>query len=183
MKKFMKGFKVFGEVLNIIAVLALVVMVCITIADIFLRHFFKAPIVGAVEITRMMMVCMTPSFVSALLLNRHVSVGLIIDRLPRKGQLAFDTVCYLASATISGIMCYRGFIDMYNKYMQKQVYTMLKIPTWPFYLIFAISMGFFAIAIVIRLVEKYVDKDAYVQVTSQADAVEAAKKEVESLGA
>lgn len=178
MIKLKKGFQVFGNVLNVISMLALLVMVCITIADIFLRQFFKAPIVGAVEITRMMMVCMTPSFVSALMNNRHVNVGLIVDRLPRKGQLAFDTVCYLASAGIAGIMCYRGFIDMRIKMAQRQVYTMLKIPSWPFYLIFAIAMGFFAIAIVFRLIEKYWDKDAYNHHADPHGAPEIETKEV-----
>ncbi len=182
MKKVMKVFQVFGSVLNIIAVAALLVMICITIADVFLRELFKAPVVGAIEITRMMMVCMTPAFVSALMNNRHVSVGLLVDRFSRPVQLVFDTIGYGATAIISALMCYQGIIDMNKKILQKQVYTMLKIPTWPFYLIFAISMGFFAIAIIVRLIDKYCDKSESQPVTDQAAAAaESANEEVKDL--
>ena len=171
MKKLMRGCTMFGNVLNVIAIIALIVMVGITIADVFLRVLFKAPITGAVEITRMMMVCMSPSFVSALFENRHVNVGLFVDKLGRKGQLAFDTFGYLLTAILSGLMCYQGFIEMMKQYTRHQVYSMLKIPNWPFYLIFAVSLGFFALGIIIKLISHFVIKETYAQ--PQAEGEEA----------
>ena len=161
MKVLMRICSVVAKVLNVIAIIALLVMICITLADVFMRLFFTAPITGAVEITRMMMVTMSPAFVGALIEHRHVSVGLIVDRFGRKGQLAFDTFGYILSAALCAIFCYQGFVEMFKKMSQKQVYTMLKIPTWPFYLIFSVSMGIFAIVIIIQLIYNYYDKDVY----------------------
>ena len=161
MKKVLKGFNVFGDVLSVIAIIALIVMIVVTVADVFLRELFKAPITGAVEITRMMMVCMSPAFVSALFLNRHVNVGLFIDKLGRKGQLAFDTFGYLFTMVLSGLMCYQGFVEMMKQFTRHQVYTILKIPTWPFYAVFAVSMGCFAISIIVKLVSHFADKSVY----------------------
>ena len=161
MKKLMKACSAFSKVLAVIAIIALLVMIGVTLADVFLREFFAAPITGSVEITRMMMVCMSPAFVAALFENRHVSVGLFVDKLGRKGQLAFDTVGYLVTAVLCGLMCYQGFVEMGKQFTRHQVYSMLKIPTWPFYALFAVSMGFFAIGIVIKLISHYVDKDLY----------------------
>ena len=163
MKKLMKGCSVFGNVLSVIAIVALLVMVGVTIADVVLRELFSSPITGAVEITRMMMVCMSPAFVAALFANRHVNVGLFVDKLGRKGQLAFDTVGYVLTFVVSGLMCYQGFVEMLKQFTRKQVYSMLKIPNWPFYLIFAVAMGFFAIGVIIKLVSHYMDKDLYVK--------------------
>lgn len=163
MKKVMGFFNGVAKVLNTIAIIALLVMICITLADVFMRLFFTAPITGAVEITRMMMVTMSPAFVGALLERRHVSVGLMVDRFGRKGQLAFDTIGYVLSCGLCVVFCYQGFVEMFKKMAQKQVYTMLKIPTWPFYLIFAVSMGIFAIVVLVQLIYNYWDKDLYVK--------------------
>lgn len=160
-KKLEKVFTVIGNVMSYIAVAALIVMVVITILDVFLKNVFKAPIPGALEITRMMMVCMSPAFVSVLMHNRHVRVGLIVDRLSRRGQLVFDTVGYTLSAALCGLMCYQGFVMVARRMAEKQVYTSLKIPTWPFYLIFTISIGMFAVAIVAKLLINIMDKDVY----------------------
>ena len=52
MKRVMKGCKTFGNVLSVIAIIALLVMVCVTIADVILREIFGSPITGVVEITK-----------------------------------------------------------------------------------------------------------------------------------
>ena len=161
MKKLMKACSAFSKVLAVVAIIALLVMIGVTLADVFLREFFAAPITGSVEITRMMMVCMSPAFVAALFENRHVSVGLFVDKLGRKGQLAFDTVGYLVTAVLCGLMCYQGFVETGKQFTRHQVYSMLKIPTWPFYALFAVAMGFLAIGIIIKLISHYVDKDLY----------------------
>ena len=109
----------------------------------------------------MMMVCMSPAFVAALFENRHVNVGLFVDKLGRKGQLAFDTVGYVLTFAVASLMCYQGFVEMMKQFTRKQVYSMLKIPNWPFYAIFAVSMGFFALGVVIKLVSHYADKEKY----------------------
>lgn len=163
MKKIMHVSVILGKVINWVSILALIVMIGVTIVDVFLRVAFKSPITGAVEIVRMMMVCMSPAFISALFQGRHVSVGLFIDNLERRWQLAFDTFGYGLSALLCGIMCYQGFIDMLKKLAQNQTYTMLKILTWPFYLIFAVSMGLLAIAIIIELISHFWDKEKYTQ--------------------
>jgi TRAP-type C4-dicarboxylate transport system permease small subunit len=167
MKKIMHISTIVGKIINWLSILALLVMIVVTIVDVFLRVAFKSPITGSVEIVRMMMVCMAPSFISALFQGRHVSVGLFVDNLGRKWQLAFDTFGYGLSAVLCGIMCYQGYIDMLKKLAQNQTYTMLKIPTWPFYLIFSVSMGLLAIAIVIELINHFWDKKKYMRPVGQ----------------
>ena len=65
MEKVLHISKKVGNVIIWISILALVVMIVITIADIFVREVFRNPITGSVEIVRMMMICMSPAFISA----------------------------------------------------------------------------------------------------------------------
>ncbi len=65
MEKVLHISKKVGNVIIWISILALVVMIVITIADIFMREVFRNPITGSVEIVRMMMICMSPAFISA----------------------------------------------------------------------------------------------------------------------
>lgn len=170
MKKLEKVFVVIGNIMNVFAILALLVMIVITVLNVFLKNVFLAPIPGTIEIDRMMMVCMAPSFVAVLMNNRHVNVGLIVDNLGRKGQIAFDIFGYLLSAGLCGVMFYQGIVMTFKRMAENQVYTSLKIPTWPFYLIFAISMGMFAISIIAKLIINIGDKDRYNKPPEPEDA-------------
>jgi len=49
MKLLMKRCGTFGNVLSVIAIIALLVMVGVTIADVILREIFGSPITGAVR--------------------------------------------------------------------------------------------------------------------------------------
>ena len=152
-----------------ISMLALLVMLLITLADVFLRFFFRSPIVGTVEIARMMMICMVPAFVLALFEKRHLAVEFIIEKFGRKGQLVFDTFGYIVSAIIVGLMCYQGFQDMFRVIDQNRLYSQLYFPTWPFYCVYAVSMGFFALAMLICLVNNFLNKDLYLEKPVKVD--------------
>ncbi len=96
MEKVLHISKKVGNVIIWISILALVVMIVITIADIFMREVFRNPITGSVEIVRMMMICMSPAFISALFLNRmSVSACLSIASAAKVSWplMSLDTVC------------------------------------------------------------------------------------------
>ena len=163
MKKVMKVTTIVSKGLCIFAVIALLVMLLVTMADVIMRFFFNAPIVGSIEIARMMLVCMAPAFMYTLIRGQHVRVPVFIDMLPSIGQKCFDVVGYLASAALCSLMFYQGILLTFARMEQRQVYSMLRIPTWPFHLLFAISMGLFALAILICLADILLDKDRYVK--------------------
>ena len=163
MKKVIYVTELISKWFCLFSVAALLVMVFVTIADVFLRNFFNSPLTGSVEIARMMFICMSPAFVYTLIKRRHIQIPLFVDLLGRKGQLAFDTFGYLATAAICGMMFYRGILLTFTRRAQNHVYSMLKIPTWPFILLFAVAMGIFALVILICLVDNFLDKNRYVK--------------------
>jgi len=162
-KRVLRVTEITGNILIVFSVAALLVMLFITIVDVIMRNIFNSPVVGAIEIARMMMICMCPSFVAAMVNKRHISVGMFVDKLGRNGQIAFDTVSYLASSAICGFISYQGFVDMLRRITRGDVYTMLRIPVWPFMMLFAVAMGVFSIVIIIYLVDIYLDKTKYLK--------------------
>lgn len=161
MKKSMKVAKVISDILNIISVLAVLAMLVLVVADVILRAGFDKPIIGAVEIVRMLMICIAPSFVCAVIEDKHIKVGLIMDRLGRKGQLVVDIITLLLTSGICALMSWQAWV--YTEYAIKynEYYSLLKIPKWPFELVFCIALGFTALAVLYYLVVRIIDPEVY----------------------
>ena len=161
MKKAMKVAKVISDILNIISVLAVLAMLVLVVADVILRASFDKPIIGAVEIVRMLMICIAPSFVCAVIEDKHIKVGLIMDRLGRKGQLVVDIITLLLTSGICALMSWQAWV--YTEYAIKynEYYSLLKIPKWPFELVFCIALGFTALAVLYYLVVRIIAPEVY----------------------
>lgn len=161
MKVTMKIAKIISAILNIISIAAVLAMLVLVVADVVMRAIFNNPIVGATEIVRMMMICITPSFVCAVIEDKHIKVGLIMDRLGRKGQMVVDLITLLMTSGICALLSWQAWV--YTKYAIKfkEYYTLLKIPKWPFELIFCIAMAFTALAVLYYLVVRLVKPEVY----------------------
>ncbi len=161
MKTAYKVANIVSAVLNVISIIATLAMLVLVVADVIMRFIFKNPIIGATEIVRMMMICITPSFVCAVIEDQHIKVGLIMDHLGRKGQIVVDLITLLLTAGISGLISWQAFVYTEYAIKFKEYYTLLKIPKWPFELIFGIAMGFTALAVLFYLVVKLVDPEHF----------------------
>lgn len=161
MKTAMKVAKIISDILNIISILAVLAMLVLVVADVLLRALFDSPIIGATEIVRMLMICIAPSFVCAVIEDKHIKVGLIMDNLGRKAQIVVDIITLLLTSGICALMSWQAWV--YTKYAIKynEYYSLLKIPKWPFELIFCIALGVTALAILYYLVIRIVKPEVY----------------------
>lgn len=157
----MKVAKVISAILNVISIIAVLAMLVLVVADVILRYIFSSPIIGATEIVRMLMVCITPSFVCAVVEDKHIKVGLIMDRLGRKGQIVVDVITLLMTAGISALLSWQAWVYMKYAIKFKEYYTLLKIPKWPFELIFCVAMAFTVLAVLFYLVVRIVKPEYY----------------------
>lgn len=153
--------KKLSAILNVISIVAVLSMLVIVVADVLMRYIFSNPIIGATEIVRMLMICITPSFVCAVIEDQHIKVGLIVDRLGRKGQLVIDIITLLMTSVICALMSWQAWV--YTKYAIdfKEYYSLLKIPKWPFELIFCIAMAATAFVVLFYLAVKIFRPDFY----------------------
>lgn len=168
----MRVLKIAANIFNIFSLIAIVVMLVLVVGDVVLRFFFNAPIVGATELVRIMMICLSPSFASAVIEDRHLKVGLIVDRLKRKAQLAIDTVIHVVSAGICALIAYRAFdyvAVQLGRTFPEAFDKILRFPKWPFMLLFGASLALTGITMLVTIVFKYIDKDSYAHLKPPID--------------
>lgn len=137
--------KSINNLINIAKWLALVtmalMMIFITIGVIS-REFFT-PILGDVEIVRLGMVVLIMFGLSYTQnIDGHISIGIIVDKFPKKGQYALDIFSYLLNLFITLIIgiIFIG-VGMEHKDSMRLSTDLLNIPYYP--LDFIVVIGFF----------------------------------------
>lgn len=141
------------EVVGIAAVVILMVMVMLTVADVALRFFFNKPISGSAEYTSYLMV--GTGFLGlawCALTDGHVGVDLIATKLSKRGLALTDTLNYILALAISLLIGIQTIAeaDFVQKFNVRS--TITGIPTYPFYLVVAFGYLMLFIAVAILLV-------------------------------
>ena len=167
--KITKVAKTMTNFLTVIAVVATLAMLVITITDVIMRFFLNLAFFGAAEYVRMTMICIVPAFAAAMLADRHVRVGILVDKLGRRGQLIFDTISVILTGGICSVIAWQIFTTVQFAIKFKDFYMLSLTPKWPFLLIFCCSMAVLVLAVIVVLIQKYKDKDAY---TVKKDEIE-----------
>jgi TRAP-type C4-dicarboxylate transport system permease small subunit len=133
---------------------ALVAMMLLTVADVFLRYAFNRPILGTMEITEFMMVTMVyPALVWCTLRKAHVKVTLVVSRFSLVVQALFDSISSLLCLGLFSFISWHNFLAARDKWRTGEVSELLGIPLYPFYLIVAIGCGMVGLLLFTNLVE------------------------------
>ena len=68
-------------------------MVLTTVVDVFLRYLFNSPILGSYELTEFMMAILVFGSVAyTMVVKGHVTVDLVITRLPARAQAILECI-------------------------------------------------------------------------------------------
>lgn len=149
----MKVLRVIINIFMVIAAIATLAMLVIVVLDVILRIFFKSPIVGATEITQMLMVCITPAIGGTILEGRMTKVDVVVEKFPKGVQVVVDTIMYVITIVLFGMLSWRAFdLGAYQRSIGK-VYSMLKIPEFPFLYLLAFAFAVSCIATIVVLLQ------------------------------
>ena len=146
-----------SKVLNIIAIVVLGMLTCLTTADVIGRALFDAPITGSVEISNYMMVCigfMGLAWCAAA--GRHVSVTLLTEHLSPRVQAVLKSIMLLGTFGVLVIMTWRGFVEslaIRDSHVQSML---LHIPKYPFYWIMVLSLIVLCLVVVVQFVQSVI---------------------------
>lgn len=138
--------------LGLIAICVLVVMMILTVLDVFLRRVFNSPIPFSIELIEFMMV-----FTGFLGLawcaksDSHIRVDLIVSKMPTRAQGIIDSLCYLAGFGICGIIAWRSVMESLAIQELHTESSVLGIPIFPFYLVVAAGYAALSLSILISL--------------------------------
>ncbi len=138
------------RILSIIGVCFVAFMMVVTVADVVLRWSLNSPIKGAIEIvqyTMILVVFLTIPYVQYK--KAHVSIGLLVDKLPQKTQAVIGSLVYILSLGIIGLMTSAAFIYFRRIWEAERYTTVLGMPISPFQLI--LTFGLFMLFVTILL--------------------------------
>jgi TRAP-type C4-dicarboxylate transport system permease small subunit len=125
-------------------------MVLMLTAEVIGRRVFNHPLPSILEMTEFLLVIVVMfALADCQFHNGHVSIGVLVDKLPEKGQRILDILTYLLGTGIFALMAWRNITaGMYYIGVGESRGT-LEIPVYPF--VFAFAFGCIVMALVLAV--------------------------------
>lgn len=143
--------RIVSRVLGYIATGFMMILMLLTVADVFLRYFFNSPITGTTEISRLLMVIIVfPALGWAAIDRAHVRVDLIVSRFAPRGQAIISSITLLFTLIVYVIITYRCFLE--SAVVDRQT-SLLRLSFTPFYWIMSGGLLIFCLAVAALVVE------------------------------
>lgn len=115
-------------------------MMMLTVVDVILRYIFDRPIMGSMELTEYLMVCVgTLGLAWCALQGAHIKVELIVSRFPPRLQKVMDSFNYILLIAVSGLIASQTFVRAGTVRELGVASAMLDVPQYPFVLVSSFS--------------------------------------------
>ena len=143
-------------VANVVSLVALVAMTAITVADVAGRYLFNRPLLGALELSELLMVFLVfGAFAVTELRNGHVDIDVVVTKMSPRGQALSETVAALLSTAFWGAITWRTALHAQNVWHAGETTPNLGLPISPFVWVAAIGTLLFALALVARTIAAF----------------------------
>lgn len=128
---------------EIIACIALAVMLCVIFLNVILRYVFRNPLNWSDELS---MICLAyVTFVggaAAYKRNLHFGIDIILDKLPEKARMAIRLLTNFVFIFLFGYICYLGYV------LTKGAVKVFNYSGWSYKIMdFALPLGFLSMTI------------------------------------
>ena len=150
----MKVIRAICHVFTWICMIMIFAMMLLMVADVIARSVFNHPITGATEIVQIMLVCNMSAMGAAVLSGRMVEVNMLTSALKHKTQVILDIVVLLFTLAIVVLLCIQQFKYGVSQLTKHVVWTSIKVPQWPFVMLFGLSYGVGGITIIATIIRK-----------------------------
>jgi TRAP-type C4-dicarboxylate transport system permease small subunit len=135
-----------------VAVLA--AMMVLTASDVTLRYVFNRPIVGSFDLTEYMMaIVVSFSLAYCAFFKGHVSVDLIVSRLPRRAQAVIDGITGLLGIFIFAMITWQSWVYIKLLFASGLESSVLLIPRYPFAGLVFLGSAFLTVTLVAGFLE------------------------------
>ncbi len=150
----MKALRIVTKIFVYIAMAASLFMLGLVFLDVILRIFFRAPIVGATELSQMAMVCILPAMGGVILENRNTKVDVLVEKFPPKLALGVDVVTLVISIAYCALLGWQTIESSIFSKEFKVVYSLLRVPEWPFLVLLGCAFFVAAIATFVFMINR-----------------------------
>ena len=103
-----------------------------------LRYFFNRPLIGSVEISIALMVCVIFLGIGWCALNDgHISVDIITNKLSKRGKNILNGIDNIVTLGLALLVAWRSFLEALLTKKMEVASPLLGIPRYPFILVTA----------------------------------------------
>lgn len=135
-----KKLGIFSSLLSYVGAAALFFMMLLTTVDVAGRYILNKPITGVFELTEYLVLILIFSFLAITQAQGgHVSVDLLLTRLPAKLRFAVNLINHLACLALMAVIFWMGFLNALESKAVGEVSPNLAIPKYPF--VFFLALG------------------------------------------
>lgn len=151
----MRGINSISQVLQHVAIALIVILMLLTVSDVFMRFVFNNPITGTAEMGQQIMVCLVLGVAWCAVRGEHVSVDLVMSHASPRIQAIVDIAMFLACLVIYAIITWRAFSEsLRDLKFHATASMMLPIPTFPFWVLYTLGIAFLCVVIVALIIQR-----------------------------
>jgi TRAP-type C4-dicarboxylate transport system permease small subunit len=144
-----------SQAINVVAMAVLLAMVLLTVADVVGRYFFNQPVTGTTELTELMVVVV--GFLGlawCAVKGAHLTVDLLMSRLPPKLGVIVDIFTYSAGLVLCAIIAWRNFVEGINVERLGVTTALIELPEFPFYWVVGFGFTLLCVVMAAQLIQK-----------------------------
>ena len=155
MKRFCSAAEKIIDVLSYLGIAAMLGLMLLTFANTILRKFFSISILGTVEISQQLLVCIVWFGAAFCALNNGM-IEVDIFHFPRLYVTVIQVITFVLCARTGYASIVKGIAMRVGNART----SMLAIPKFPFYYVVGVGYLLMALAIVAIIFRSYLEKDA-----------------------
>ena len=149
-----RGINSVSGVMHSVGVGMLALMMFLTFADVALRYFFKRPIAGTYENTAFMLAIIVGlSIAYTATVKGHISIDLVVSRLPTRTQAIIDSITSLISLGLFSLITWQYVLQTITIFGSKWLTMILYIPYYPFYGVVTLGIAMLTLVLLAQCVE------------------------------
>lgn len=143
-----------ARVFNSAGVGILMVMMSLTVVDVFLRFVFNKPIVGAYEMSEFMMVILV-FFALAYTetIKGHVKVDILVSRFPPRAQAVIDSITYFTGLGVLVLIVWQNFVLGKVKLIAGDITGSIPLPVGHFHIVIVVGAALFCLVMLVNLID------------------------------
>jgi len=132
----------------------LILMVMLTVADVFLRYVLNRPILGSYELTEFMMAVLVFSTIGyTMVVKGHVVVDLVFIKLPQRSKDILECITSFIAFILFAVVAWRNAVQASTAWGRNDVTAELFIPISPFILFVAIGIAVLSLVLFTQFIQ------------------------------
>ena len=154
-----RGLHSAGKWMAVVGASALTLMMLLTVIDVTGRYFFNAPLFGTYEMVELLLIVAGTWGMAACQMERsHITVGIVVDKLPLRAQAIIRSIALFLSAGLFAVITWQMLV-LTVRYIERGkagITADLGISLVPFSIMFAMGTAAFSLVLLLHLVQSLI---------------------------